>query len=146
MSFFPNMFTDGKGFRSYLLHIDNHGAVVAYHLDGEGKPINMVSGTIDDVIGSAIKNLGYRIVHPGPSVGRKPPFFPWDYGLSGSRWAEVVRILNGKGKSAGRHEYQVNRFDRMEVDFPYLKQQDKPPWKWELTDSGIAMDAMIEAS
>lgn len=145
MSYFKSMLlSPGNGYKTYLIQVGDFNETVVYELDKDGNPVNLVIGKAEDTLGSPlmIANPRLRLIGAGPYEKDKGAVNPWQWGFHRcGRWADVVKILNGKsirtGEARERLEFVAKYFD-----FDYID-SDGPPFV--LTEKGVEEDKKLDA-
>ena len=145
MGFFRDMLKPPpSGVRSFVVQVNTLGEVVIYRLDDKGDPSDFtVGGSVKESVQWMLDNINPRLKIETFGPSPNDMHYPFEYHLKGCRWREAVKILNGKGLSAGETRCQYRRYMDMGIDIPYIREKS---WcKFEITQAGIDFDAARDA-
>jgi hypothetical protein len=141
MSYFPAMFAAPKAtFQAWLLHVSQVGAMTVYKLDENGKAVDMASGKIKEVLGCALRDgcPQYRLIRiPRYEYDDGP--HPYYFRFAQTRWAELVKALNGKGRPAGYATALMSLYADLDFELPWVG-YDSDTHLYFLTEEGKAAD------
>lgn len=152
MSYFKDLFiSPSEGFKVFLLHVGQHGDVVVYRLDDQGRPINLAAGRAFAVLAEPLQGADpcVFVTRHFDAVEEMQRPYRWFSGKAGGIWwRDTIAILNaGKGVPYHRAEaeyWSLRRFAPRIKEFIVVHEDDDGQDIYTLTPAALEADARRE--